>query len=285
MIGEPNADLDAIVHAALAEDVGDGDRTTAWTVPPEAEGSARIVARAEGRVAGVAFADRVFEVVDDDLARDWMLKDGAGAGAGDTLVRIRGSLASILVAERTALNGLARLSGIATATAEFVRAVEGTGATLIDTRKTTPGWRALEKRATLAGGARNHRMGLFDMVLIKENHVRAAGGIRQALDSVRAGAAREGLQVEIEVSTLAELEDALSLPPDRILLDNMDVHELRLAVQRVSLLGDSRPLLEASGGIDMSTVRSVAETGVDFVSVGAITHSAPALDLSMLVDR
>ena len=284
MRGDPHADLAALVNAGLAEDVGDGDRTTAWTVPPGAEGSARIVARAEGRVAGVAFADRVFEVVDGDLERDWMLTEGAGAEAGDTLVRIRGSLASILVAERTALNGLARLSGIATATAEFVRAVEGTGVTLIDTRKTTPGWRALEKQATAAGGARNHRMGLFDMVLIKENHVRAAGGIRRALDSVRAGAAREGLQVEIEVGTLAELEDALSRPPDRILLDNMDVNELRLAVQRVSLLGDLRPLLEASGGIDLSTVRSVAETGVDFVSVGAITHSAPVLDLSMLVD-
>jgi nicotinate-nucleotide pyrophosphorylase (carboxylating) len=176
-------------------------------------GAARIVARASGTVAGTAFADRVFEVVDDELARDWLIDDGTTVATGDTIVRLRGALASLLVAERTALNGLARLSGIATATAEFVEAMAGTGATLIDTRKTTPGWRTLEKRATLAGGALNHRLGLFDMVLIKENHIRAAGGVREALDAVREGAEREGLQVEIEVRTLAELEDVLFRPP------------------------------------------------------------------------
>lgn len=277
-------EVDLIIRSALAEDVGDGDRTTLWTVPDGAAGTATIVARAAGTVAGVGFADRVFEVVDPDLTRTWHVGDGAAVDVGDTLVSVEGALASILTAERTALNGLARLSGIASATATFVTAIQGTGATLIDTRKTTPGWRRLEKSATVAGGARNHRMGLYDMVLIKENHIRSAGGVTAALEAVRAGADREGLQVEIEVSTLAELDEALRRPPDRILLDNMDIDMLRAAVERVAQTAGPRPRLEASGGVDLSTVRSIAETGVDFVSVGAITHSAPALDLSMLVD-
>lgn len=278
-----SVELTRLVRAALAEDIGTGDRTTRWTVPEDAHGSARIFARADGVVAGIDFADGVFAEVDGELTREWRVADGARVHAGEELVTVRGSLRSILTAERTALNGLARLSGIATHTARFVRAIEGTTATIVDTRKTIPGWRQLEKRATLAGGARNHRMGLYDMVLIKENHIKAAGGVRRALEAVRVHAEAEGLEVEIEVATLAELEEALALSPDRILLDNMEETLLGEAVARVAD-ADLRPLLEASGGIDLASVHAVAETGVDLISVGAITHSAPALDLSLQVD-
>ncbi len=278
--------LEGLAARALAEDVGDGDRTTAWTLPAGAEGRAVIVAKSDGVVAGVAFAEAVFDAADPSLAREWSVDDGARVGPGDVLVRVSGPLASVLVAERTVLNGLARLSGIASATAAYVDAVRGTGATVIDTRKTTPGWRSLEKAATRAGGAGNHRMGLYDMVLIKENHIRCAGGVLEALEAVREPAQREGLQVEIEVDTLADLDLVLSTrPPDRVLLDNMSIDQLREAVGKAASLGDRRPLLEASGGIDLETVRGVAGTGVDLISVGAITHSAPALDLSLLVQQ
>ena len=286
MIGVEEARvIEEMARRALAEDIGDGDRTTEWTIPEGTRGTAAIVARAQGVIAGTDFADAVFAVADSSLGREWVAGDGTRVKPEDVVVRLDGSLASILKAERTALNGLGRLSGIATATAIYVAALEGTAATLIDTRKTTPGWRRLEKAATRVGGARNHRMGLFDMVLIKENHIRGAGGVIEALEAVRGPAEREGLQVEIEVSTLAELDLVLSSrPPDRILLDNMSISQLRDAVARTAALPDRRPLLEASGGIDLDTLRSVAETGVDLISAGAITHSAPALDLSLLVD-
>ncbi len=273
-----------LVAAALAEDLGDGDRTTAWTVPEGARGRAAIIARAPGVVAGTGPAAAAFDAVEPALEVCWQREDGQKVGPGETVARVGGPLRGVLTAERTALNFLARLSGIATLTARFVEAVSGTGCRVTDTRKTTPGWRVLEKAATAAGGAVNHRMGLYDMVLVKENHIRAAGGIREALEAVRASAVREGLEVEIEVTTLAELEEALDGAPDRILLDNMDPSALRSAVERVRRRSGPRPLLEASGGIDLGTVREVAETGVDLVSVGALTHSAPALDLSLLVE-
>ena len=276
------AGLEALVRLALEEDIGDGDRTTDWTVPPDARGTARIRSKEDGVIAGIEFADAVFEGVDPSLVREWRCEDGARIGPGEDVLRLDGSLPSILRAERTALNGLARLSGIASLTARFVSAVAGTGAALVDTRKTTPGWRRLEKAATAAGGARNHRMGLYDMVLIKENHIRAAGGIAAALDAARSRASAEGLEIEIEVTDMDEFEAARRGGPDRILLDNMSLEELREAVRR---RGDaSRPLLEASGGVDLDSVRAVAATGVDLISVGAITHSAPALDLSLQVD-
>lgn len=272
-------------RAALGEDVGDGDRTTAWTIPEGVRGSARIVAREDGVIAGVALADAVFEAVDPRLARTWLVSDGDGIGRGDALVALAGPLRAILTAERTALNGLSRLSGIATHASRFVRAVEGTGARILDTRKTTPGWRRLEKAAAAAGGALNHRMGLYDMVLIKENHIRGAGGVGAALRAVLPRARAAGLEVEIEVTGAAELEEALEHGPDRILLDNLGPDELAEAVRRVGARPEPRPLLEASGGVTLDTVREVASTGVDFVSVGAITHSAPGLDLSLEVDR
>lgn len=273
-----------LVEAALAEDVGDGDRTTLWTVPEDARGRATVLSRARGVVAGTAPAGLVFRLLDAELKLRWLLADGARVEPEQPVLEVRGALRPILTGERTALNFLGRLSGIATLTARFVEAVAGTGCRITDTRKTTPGWRALEKEATVAGGAVGHRRGLYDMVLIKENHIRAAGGVREALRAARARAGRERLQVEVEVRTVEELEAALEEGPDRILLDNMTLPELRRAVGRVRSLPPPHPLLEASGGIDLRSVRAVARTGVDLVSVGAITHSAPALDLTLLVD-
>lgn len=276
--------VEGLVEAALAEDLGDGDRTTLWSVPAGAAGFARVVAREAGVVAGTEPAGLAFRRLDPGLELSWGVEEGDRVRPDDELLGVRGSLAPILSAERTALNFLGRLSGIATQAARFVAAVAGTGCRIADTRKTTPGWRALEKRAAAAGGAVNHRMGLYDMVLVKENHVRAAGGVRAALRAVRERAAREGMAVEVEVRSVAELEEALAERPDRILLDNMPLAALREAVRRVRGRPRPWPLLEASGGMSLEGVRAVAETGVDLISVGAITHAAPGLDLSLLVE-
>ena len=275
--------LDALVDAALEEDIGDGDRTTEWTVPPEAKGRAQVIARAEGVLAGEGPAGRVFVRLDPTLDLRWERREGDRVVEGEALLRLDGSLRSILMAERTALNFLGRLSGIATLAARFVRAVQGTGCRVTDTRKTTPGWRELEKRAAAAGGAVNHRFGLYDMVLIKENHLRAAGGVRPALRAAKRGAEREGLQVCIEVASFEEVEEALEEGADRVLLDNMSLEQLSEAVRRVRRRPEPRPLLEASGGVTLESAGAVAGTGVDLVSVGAITHSAPVLDLSLQV--
>jgi nicotinate-nucleotide pyrophosphorylase (carboxylating) len=202
---------------------------------------------------------------------------------GDTVIRVSGSLRSILAAERTALNFLARLSGIATLTARFVAATADTDCRVADTRKTTPGWRALEKYAVATGGGMNHRTGLFDMVLIKENHIRAAGGVVAALEAAIPRARQEGLEVEVEVTNEDELRAALGCLPDRIMLDNMKVARLAEAVKIAREVSSPRPVLEASGGVTLDTVRDIARTGVDYVSVGALTHSAPAMDYSLLV--
>lgn len=273
----------ALIDAALAEDLGPGDVTSAWTVPEQASGRAEIVAKAHGVMSGLDVAGAVFLRVDPSLEVRADRAEGEEVAPGDRVLSVAGPLASILAAERTALNFLGRLSGIATSAHRFVERLEGTGCRVLDTRKTTPGWRALEKRAAAAGGAVNHRAGLYDMVLIKENHIRAAGGIRAALASALPPARRAELEVEIEVTSLAELEEALRGGPDRVLLDNMSLEELRACVARARAAPPPRPALEASGGVRLDTVRGIAETGVDFVSVGAITHSAPALDLSLLV--
>lgn len=274
-----------LVRAALAEDVGDGDCTTEWTVPAGLRGRSRIVAREGGVLAGTGVAAEVARQAGrGELELAWSAGDGDRVEAGDVLARLAGPLARVLVAERTMLNFLGRLSGVATCTARFVEAAVGTRARITDTRKTTPGWRRLEKAATRSGGAVNHRMGLHDMVLIKENHVRAAGGVRAALRAALPAAREAGVPVEVEVTDLAELAEALGEVPDRILLDNMAVRTLERAVERARRAG-SDVLLEASGGITLDTVRPVAETGVDLISVGSITHSAPALDLSMLVEE
>lgn len=283
--GRPPPGLPELVAAALAEDLGEGDRTTEWTVPEGLRGRARILAREPGRIAGRRAVVEVFRRLDDGVRIAWEVDEGDEVPEGGTVARVEGPLRALLAGERTALNFLGRLSGIASLTARFVAAVEGTGCRIVDTRKTTPGWRELEKAATAAGGAENHRMGLYDMVLIKENHVRAAGGVRAALEAAVPRARAAGLEVEVEVRDLEELEAALAADPDRILLDNMDAPALRRAVERVRAAEPPRPALEASGGIRLETVREVAETGVDLISVGALTHSAPALDLSLLVEE
>jgi len=280
---DPTLALDALVDRALAEDLGDGDRTTEWTVPESVRGTAHIVARAAGVVAGCDAAGRVFERLDSTLELHWLVSDGSAVEPGDEVVRLEGSLRSILSGERAALNFLAQLSGVATLAAAYARAVEGTGCRVTDTRKTTAGWRALEKAAAAAAGVVNHRMGLYDMVLIKENHVRASGGIGAALQAAREGAVDEPIEIEIEVTNEAELDEALAGGAGRILLDNMTLDQLSRAVRRVRSTPPPWPVLEASGGVTLENVRQIAGTGVDLVSVGAITHSAPWLDLSLLV--
>jgi len=273
----------ALVTAALEEDVGAGDWTTLWTVDPELHVSARIIARAEGVIAGTEVAREVFRRIDPDLRVEMRAGEAASVRSGDLVTALSGRAASILTAERVALNFLQRLSGTATVTRRYVEAVRGTGARILDTRKTTPGMRALEKAAVKAGGGENHRFGLHDMVLIKENHIAAAGGIQAAVEAVRR-ANDLRLKVEVEVTSLAEVAQALDAGVDRILLDNMPLSLLREAIGLVRA-AESLVETEASGGVTLSTVREIAESGVDFISVGALTHSAPALDLSLLLDR
>jgi nicotinate-nucleotide pyrophosphorylase (carboxylating) len=278
------ADIEALVRIALAEDVGEGDFSTEWTVPAARRGTAMIRAKAEGVVAGVEVAQAVFAEVDPAVEVEVVAADATTVHPGDEVLRLEGPARAILTGERVALNFLQRLSGVATLTQRYVEAVAGTGARILDTRKTTPGLRALEKAAVRAGGGHNHRFGLFDLVMIKENHISAAGGITAALEAVRSRNDR-GLGVEVEVTDIEELREALAAGVDRVLLDNMTVPELAAAVELVREAGGRRPETEASGGVSLETVRAIAETGVDFISVGALTHSAPALDLSLLIDR
>ncbi|CAN5876776.1 carboxylating nicotinate-nucleotide diphosphorylase [soil metagenome] len=280
--GEPPG-LVELVQAALAEDVGAGDVTTAATVAPERVGRARVVARAAGVVSGTAALVEAYRQVEAGVRVELARRDGAAVADGDLVAVAHGSFASLLLAERTALNFLQRLSGVASLAARFCEAVRGTGARIVDTRKTTPGWRALEKAAVRDGGGLNHRLGLYDAYLIKENHVAGAGGIDAALAAVF----RQGrdLPVEIEVRSLEELDAVLAAEhrPDRILCDNFALEDLALAVRRVHSIA-AAPLVEASGNVTLSTVRRIADTGVDWISVGALTHSAPALDLSCLIE-
>jgi nicotinate-nucleotide pyrophosphorylase (carboxylating) len=267
-----------VVDLALAEDLGAGDLTTRAVVPEGAQARARINQKEPGMVAGLGVARTVFERVDPELVFVAHCPEGNWREAG-AIAEITGAAASILAAERVALNFLGRLSGIATLTARYVHTVEGTGARILDTRKTTPGLREFEKAAVRAGGGVSHRSGLYDAILVKENHAALAGGVEEATRRALA-AAPAGVTVEVECATLAEVEGAAGAGVQRILLDNMSPDELRQAVELVG----GRAELEASGGITLESVRAVAETGVDYVSVGALTHSAPALDVSLLLD-
>jgi nicotinate-nucleotide pyrophosphorylase (carboxylating) len=267
-----------LIDRALREDLGDGDLTTAAVVPGGSRARARIEQKAPGVPAGLRVAEKVFERVDPELRWHSHAREGTWREGG-LLAEVAGRAASILAAERVALNFLGRLSGIATITARYVEAVEGTGARVLDTRKTTPGLRAYEKEAVRAGGGVSHRSGLFDAILVKENHAALAGGVAEAARRALA-AAPAGVAVEVECATLAEVSAALEAGAPRLLLDNMSVEELRGAVE----LADGRAELEASGGITLETIRAVAETGVDYISIGALTHSAPALDVSLLLD-
>jgi len=270
-------DVSDLVARALAEDVGDGDVTSAATVPEDARGRALITQKAPGVVFGLDVGVQTFRALDPSLVIERLTVEGQWRDGGPVL-RIEGSARSILTAERTALNFMQRLSGIATLTAIYVRAIDGTGARILDTRKTTPGLRALEKAAVAAGGGTNHRSGLYDAVLIKENHAALAGGVGEAVRRARERA--PGLALEVECRTIAEVDEALAAGAPRILLDNMSVEQLRAAVAHVA----GRAELEASGGVTLETLRAVASTGVQFVSVGALTHSPPALDLSLVLE-
>jgi nicotinate-nucleotide pyrophosphorylase (carboxylating) len=269
--------IEDLVARALAEDVGDGDVTTAATVPADARARATITQKAPGVVFGLDAAEQTFGSLDPDLALERLVAEGVWREGGPVL-RIEGSAREILTAERTALNFLQRLSGIATLTARCVDAVQGTGVQILDTRKTTPGLRVLEKAAVAAGGGTIYRVGLYDAILIKENHSALAGGVGEAVRRARAFA--PGLELEVECATLEEVDEALQAGARRILLDNMDLDQLRKAVRHV----DGRAELEASGGVTLQTLGAVASTGLNFISLGALTHSAPALDLSLLLE-
>ena len=277
--------MQELIDRALAEDVGAGDLTTEALVPTDSRSRARIVQKAPGVISGLHAAESVFRRVDPELR--WHGHAAEGEWREDGLVaEVAGATASILRGERVALNFLGRLSGVATLTAHYVRAVEGTGARILDTRKTTPGLRALEKAAVAHGGGVNHRFGLYDAILAKENHIAAAGGVGEATRVALAAAtgasaaSRPAAFVEIEVRTLGELREALDAGAPRIMLDNMTLDEMREAVA----IAGGRAELEASGNVSLENVRAVAETGVDLISVGALTHSAPALDLSLLIE-
>ena len=269
--------VDRVVREALAEDVGSGDVTTDGLVASDATARAELLLKEPGVVSGLGVAAHVFRTLDPFVRFDALAADGDRIEAAPaTVARLEGSARALLTAERTALNLLARLSGIATLTRAHVDAVEGTGAAILDTRKTTPGLRELEKEAVRHGGGANHRFGLFDAVLVKDNHLSLAGGISAAVARLRAATA---LPVEVECETLDDVREALAAGVDRILLDNMPLDAMREAVR----LAAHRVPLEASGGVSLATVRAIAETGVDFISVGALTHSARSLDVSLEV--
>jgi nicotinate-nucleotide pyrophosphorylase (carboxylating) len=273
-------ELRRLVRAALAEDVGGGDVTTAATVDRAARALATITQKAPGAIYGLDAVEAVFLELDPAAEIDRLAEEGAWREQGGAVMEIRGATAALLTGERTALNFLAHLSGVATMAARAAREVQGTGAQVLDTRKTTPGLRELEKAAVAAGGAVNHRVGLFDAILIKENHIAAAGGITAAIERARAAAPALAGRLEVEVRDEREIDEALAAGAPRLLLDNMDAAQLRAAVARVA----GRAELEASGGVDLSTLRAVAETGVEWISMGALTHSAPALDLSLTLE-
>jgi nicotinate-nucleotide pyrophosphorylase (carboxylating) len=265
-----------ILRDALLEDIGVGDITAQITVPATATARAVMLAKAEGVIAGIALAARTFALVDDRCTTEFVLEDGAKVTPGTNLAVITGPARSVLTAERVALNVIQRMSGTATLTAKFVTAVAGTKARIVDTRKTTPGLRVLEKYAVRAGGGFNHRIGLYDCVLIKDNHLVAGGGVAATIERARAEAPHT-VKIEVECKTLEEVDEAITAKADIILLDNMSLDTLREAVGRIG----GQAITEASGGVNLSTVRGIAETGVDIISVGALTHSAPALDISL----
>jgi len=272
--------LDRLIDLALEEDIGPGDVTTQALIPPELQGEAHIRAKADLVVAGLIVAARVFHKLDANVAFVLAVDDGQEVAPGTVLARLTGPVASILTGERVALNFLQRLSGVATFTRSMAALVTGSHAVLIDTRKTTPGWRALEKYAVRLGGGSNHRLGLYDAVLIKNNHLTAVGGIGEAVRRAKARA-KPQLKIEVEVTDLKGLEEALNAGADRILLDNMDDATLR---QAVALTG-GRAILEASGGMTKDRLPQVAATGVNFISMGALTHSAPAVDIHLRLVR
>ena len=276
-------EIESLIDLALREDLGEnGDVTSNCILNSDDEGQASIIVKKDGIIAGLPIAEWVFKKVNPGLKVQNRVEEGSKVQRCEEVVRIMGPLAGILTAERTGLNFLQRLSGIATLTAEFVRKVADTKVRILDTRKTTPGFRVLEKYAVRAGGGGNHRFGLYDMVLIKENHIAAAGGIASAVEQTRENMKKRdlNLKIEVEVRNLSEVEQVLNLAVDRLMLDNMSLQKIREAVK----LANGKVELEVSGGVTLETVREIAETGVNYISVGALTHSASSLDLSLLID-
>jgi nicotinate-nucleotide pyrophosphorylase (carboxylating) len=271
-------DVSQMVRVALAEDVGSGDATSLSTLPPELQIRAAVTAKAAGVVAGLDVAAEVFAQLDPLITFQPLVAEGSAVTPGDRVADVSGPAAAVLAGERTALNFLQRMSGIATTTRCFVDSVRGTGAVILDTRKTAPGLRMLDKAAVRAGGGQNHRMGLHDMVLVKDNHIDACGSITAAVARVRDSKAA-ALPLEVECRTETDVREAVSLTPDRILLDNMDVDQVQHCVDIVA----GRVPLEVSGNIALENVGAYARTGVQFISVGALTHSVRALDLSLQV--
>jgi len=267
------------IRRALNEDIGTGDVTTNSIVPADTVMNGKIIAKQNGVVAGLDIARAVFHLLDESIQFESFTADGERVSPQAELIRLRGHARPLLVGERTALNYLGRMSGIATLTSQFVEAIAGTKAMILDTRKTAPGLRTLDKLAVKLGGGENHRIGLFDMILIKDNHIDFAGGIEEAVK--RARDSQSGLEIEVEARILDDVRVALNLGVERILLDNMSVEMMKKAVQ----LTNGRAKLEASGNVSMETVRAIAETGVDYISIGALTHSARVFDFSLQFTR
>jgi nicotinate-nucleotide pyrophosphorylase (carboxylating) len=273
--------LEELIRAALAEDIGHGDFTTRAIVDENIPGQALIVVKENGVLAGIDIFKKTFSLLDKDVQFESHFKNGDRIKVNDTVIKIDGTISSILRGERTALNFMAHLSGISSLTAKYVDSVKGTGAKITDTRKTTPLLRDLEKEAVRMGGGVNHRMGLYDMILIKENHIEAAGSIQNAVNLCRQYLFDNQLnsKIEVETTNLTQVREAVSCSVDQIMLDNMNLIKMREAVEIIS----GKSVVEASGGVSLETVRAIADTGVDLISIGALTHSAPALDFSLLL--
>ncbi len=267
------------IRLALKEDIGAGDATTNSIVPADALMNGKIIAKQDGVVAGVEIARAVFHLLDESIQFDPLIQDGGRVESQVEVIRLGGRARPLLTGERTALNYLGRMSGIATLTKQFVDAVAGTNAKILDTRKTAPGLRTLDKLAVKLGGGENHRAGLFDMILIKDNHIDFAGGVQQAVQ--RAREAHSGLEIEVEARTLRDVQSALSLGVERIMLDNMSIEMMRQAVE----MNQGKAKLEASGNVSLQNIRAIAETGVDYISIGALTHSAKVFDFSLQFTR
>ena len=272
--------VEELIELAIKEDIGDGDHTSLATIPHEERGRMRLLVKQEGVIAGIEVARMVLRRLDPDVQFDQRIEDGQPVHVGDVAFYVEGRIISLLQAERILLNIMQRMSGVASCTARYVRELEGTGCRVLDTRKTTPGMRVLEKMAVRLGGGENHRMGLFDMILLKDNHIDFAGGIANALGAVRRYLAEQGrsLPIEIEVRSLEDIDEVFAAGgADRIMLDNFSVEMTRRAVEKI----DGRCEIESSGGITLETMRAYAECGVDFVSVGALTHHISSLDMSL----
>jgi nicotinate-nucleotide pyrophosphorylase (carboxylating) len=268
-----------LIDLALKDDVGDGDITTNNIVPSEIRRKAKMVAKTDGVVAGLPVAEMVFKKLDHDLIWNELTPDGSKVKSGDVLVEFEGSYRALLTGERTALNFLQRLSGIATMSAKYADAVKGFQTVILDTRKTLPGFNKLDKYAVKTGGASNHRHGLHDMAMIKDNHIEVAGGITAAVKAVRSSV-DHGIKIEVETTTLAQVQEAIDAKADIIMLDNMDLETMRKGVELIA----GRAKIEASGNITLERLRDVAATGVDYISIGALTHSVSAMDISQRIE-